>query len=199
MPSPTVVATAGASNANSYLTVAEAQSYFDTRVSDSVIGAWENADDKSALVIQGTRTIESLLSPMRKLVRATKACDSYYRTGPTWTGTIASDTQSLMVPRVGLYTRTGVLIASSVVPNELKWAVAELSARLALSDLTLDNDIAIQGITSVKAGSVSVSFRDGSIDVMKGLPDFILSLLVPSWVTDELIEPAYPAIFDVIS
>lgn len=190
-------ATAGGANANSYATVVEAQNYYDARVPGVVADAWDDADSQEALLVMATRTLESILSPLRRLIRVSSGSD-YYLIAPTWIGTVATATQALMVPRIGLYTRTGVLIAPTVVPTELKEATAELAGQLAVGDRTLDNDVAVQGITSVKAGSVAVTFKN-DIAISKMLPDFVLSLLVPSWLTDELTEPALPALFDVVN
>lgn len=95
-----------------------------------------------------------------------------------------------------MYTRNNVLIASNVIPQELKNATAELAGQLAIGDRTLDNDVIAQGLTSVKAGSVALTFKDSfEFDV---IPGAVWNLLVQSWLTDELIEPALHAEFDVI-
>jgi len=93
--------------------------------------------------------------------------------------------------------RNGNAIGSGIIPQELKDATAELAGHLAKGDRTIDSDVVIQGITSIKAGSVSLSFKD-SFDATKVIPDVVLSLLIPSWLTDELIEGANRAMFDVI-
>lgn len=191
-----IVATPGAANANSFETLAEALAYFETRF--GVPGwdvEWELVDNQSAMLVMATRTIVSLFSPRRALVRD-KDMGPYYRTFPTWTGSPASATQALPWPRIGMFDRNGNAIASNVIPQALKDAESEMANQLAKADRTLDNDISIQGITSVKAGSVALTFKD-NIEV-KPLPDAVFNLLVPSWLTDEIITPAWPAEFDVI-
>jgi hypothetical protein len=82
----------------------------------------------------------------------------------------------------------------------LKDATAELAGQLHLADRTLDSDVVAQGITSVKAGSVAVTFSGKStVDIMRAIPEIVHRLLVPSWITDELFEVADRALFDVVS
>lgn len=181
----TLVATSGASNANSYLTLAEAISYFEGR---TVVSAWEDSDEQEALLVMATRLMDACCSPQRIQVKQNGQLP-YYRITPYWTGTPTdADVQALAWPRTGMYNRNGGAIAVDVIPNELKYATAELAAHLAIGDRTLDNDQAVQGITSVKAGSVSVSFNQDQVETTKILPDAALFLLVPSWLTQEKIE-----------
>lgn len=84
----------------------------------------------------------------------------------------------------------------SWIPQALKDAESELAGQLLMADTTLDNSVAVGGITSVRAGSVSVSFKD-AIDAHV-LPDAVINLMPPSWLTPELVEPAMSAQFDVI-
>lgn len=187
----TIDATVGGVNANSFETLAEATAYFATR---STITAWDDADDQSVLLIMATRVFESMLQPRRVLLRDAKG--SYYRTSPTWTGTPATLTQALSWPRDGMYTRNNALIPSNVIPQEIKNAISELAGQLAIGDRTLDNDVIAQGLTALKAGSVSLSFKDNfEFDV---IPQAVWNLLVQSWLTDELIEYAFRADFQVI-
>jgi hypothetical protein len=192
----TLVATAGAANANSFLTLAEATSYFESRLE---IPEWDDADSQEALLVMATRLISSLFSPLRKLVRKDPPAQSYYLIRPTWTGAVATTTQSLPWPRTGMFDRNGNAILSTVVPQELKDATAEFAGHLAKGDRSFDSDVALQGITSVRAGSVAVSFKDGGIDTTVIIPDVVWNLLVPSWLTDEIIEYAGRAQFDVVS
>jgi hypothetical protein len=84
-----------------------------------------------------------------------------------------------------------------VIPQELKEATAEFAGQLGLGDRTLDNDVIIQGITSVKAGSVSVGFKNEIIAQV--IPDAVYNLMPQSWLTDELYVMANQAFFEVAS
>ena len=186
----TIVATPGAANANSYLTLAEAQTYFSTRVA---VAGWDDADDQSALLIMATRTLDMMVSGMRVPLP-----DGFYRIGPMWTGVPTTSTQALAWPRTGMLNRNGFPIGTMEIPQDLKNAVAELAGALGTADRLVDNDVAVQGITSVKAGSVGVTFDQAKITTTKILPDAVYAFLVPSWLTVERIEGGISALFDVL-
>lgn len=192
----TLVATPGASNANSYATVVEAQAYFDTRT--EVLG-WEDADDQSILLMMGTRVLDAILRPMTTYVPASGSNSAYYIVRRAWTGSPSTTTQKLAWPRTGMYDANGNAIADDVIPQDLKDALAELAGQLGTADLTLDNDVIVQGLTSVKAGSVSLSFKD--MIEKHVIPDMVWNLLVPSWYSEEVITVAagQTALFDVVS
>jgi hypothetical protein len=123
-----------------------------------------------------------------------------YVVAPMWTGRATSpETQALCWPREGMMNRNGAPIPNDVIPPSLKEAVAEFAGQLAVADRSLDNTAAVQGITNVKAGSVSVSFAgiDG-VMVTKVIPDVVSFLLVPSWYTQETIEGSLSFEFEVI-
>lgn len=194
----TLVATAGAANANSYLTEAEAESYYESRPG-VVFDAWDDADSKAALLVMATRVLDAFMSGRK--MSATVENKPVIRTRGAWTGVAATAVQSLAWPRIGMLNRNGFAIAETAIPQELKDAVAELAGQLARKDTTLDNSNAIQGITSAKAGSVSVSYGDSAkIMLSKPVPEMVLDLLVPSWFTDETIVSAYGGIdFEVMT
>jgi hypothetical protein len=188
---PTIDATIGGANANSYETTVEAQVYFDSRLT---VDGWENGD-QDMLLIMATRTLNALLMPHKELFW--KGDVAYYRVRRTWTGTPASTTQALAWPRVGMYDMNGNAIPSNVIPQALKDAESELAGQLGNSDRTLDNDVMVQGLTSVRAGSVSLSFKD--FIETHVIPDAVWNLMPASWFTDETIIPAIQAQFDVIA
>lgn len=187
--SVTIVATPGAANANSYLTVEEANAYFKSRVPLST--PWENVDDKSAALVMATRVINAVAVAKRML------SDGYYFTSRGWTGSPATAVQSLAWPRVGMYDMNGNVIPSDVIPQALKDATAELAGQLIISDTTLDNAASVQGVSSIRAGSVSIDFKDMISKHI--LPDAVWMLMPITWFTDEIYEPALRAQFDVIS
>lgn len=193
---PTIDASVGGAASNSYLTLAEAQTYWDTRVFTSL---WDDSDNQIAALILATRTLDRMLSGYREYVRTNSSQKAYFHTYPAWTGLPASVTQVLAWPRSGMLDMNGNAIATTVIPQALKDAVAELAGQMSKADRTIDSDIAVQGITSVKAGSVAVSFRNDGIETLKVLPDYVYVLLVPSWLADDIMSPAMLAEFDVIS
>jgi hypothetical protein len=180
---PTINATPAASNANSYETLDEANTYFDERI--PLATPWVASGDLSiAAIIMATRVIDTVLQP-RVTFDVANAC---YRTRPTWTGAPSTTTQRLAWPRTGMFDRNGNAIPSGEIPQDLKDAVSELAGQLIMGDRTLDNDSVVQGVSSVSAGSVSVSFRD--VIEAKYLPDAVWNLMPPSWYTSEGIDYA---------
>lgn len=190
----TIIATAGAANANSYITEAEATAYFSSRL--PLVPPWEDADDPTAALVMAARVLDAF-AVSHKVLKFGAGTDRYYVTAREWTGAVATATQRLAWPRTGMYDRLGRAIDSGTVPQELKDAQAELAGQLVMADTTLDNAVAVGGITSVRAGSVAVSFKD--MIQQHVLPDAVWLLMPASWFTDELVAPAMPAQFDVIS
>lgn len=194
---PYLIATPGDVNANSYATLEEANTYFRHRLPLPTLWLETNDPDGSPserALVMATRLINIWASGAKRTFRENGV--SYRSVGRTWTGEIASSTQALAVPRIGLVDRYGRTLASNVIPTELKEATAELAGQLLISDRSLDNDVAIQGITSVSAGSVSVSFKD--MIERRVLPDTVVDLMPPSWFNDEYVEPVQRAEFDII-
>lgn len=192
---PTIDATVGGANANSYETLAEANTYFDERL--PLPTAWVASGDQSIrALIMATRVLDSMAQPRKHLAHALNGTP-YYVVHRQWTGAPATPTQRLAWPRTGMYDANGNAIASNVIPQALKDAESELAGQLIMSDTTLDNSVTVGGIKSVSAGSVSVSFKD--MVERHVLPDAVWNLMPASWFTDELYEPANPAMFDVVS
>lgn len=148
---PTVIATAGAADANSYVTVAEAQAYLDARLN---VAAWTNAsvDDRERAVITATR----LLTPL------------------PWLGSRTTSAQALAWPRTACPDPdapegfTGVrglgylYYDTSVIPVRVKDATCELALEVlnaGTADLgTLDADA---NLTSKTVGPLSKSWATG--------------------------------------
>jgi hypothetical protein len=186
--------TVGGAASNSFCTVAEAQSYFDSRLP---LAGWDNADSQDVLLAMATRLLENFATSIRQLVPATNGIAAYYRTARHWTGSPASTTQKLSWPRIGMFDGNGNVIDPTTIPDALKQAEAEFAGQLGSADRTLDNDVIAQGLRSIRAGSVALTFKDQFVKQV--VPDAVLDLLIPGWLTDELIEPANPAFVEVVS
>lgn len=170
--------TPGDAAADSYASLTEAQAYCDIRLHDT----WEDSDDTEQ---------ENLLRWARILL------DAYPR---AWTGSIASQTQALSWPRIGMVDQDGRAIPSSgatSIPTRLKYAQAELAWQLKNTDRTADNALVNLGLTALKAGPVQFNFgnlspTDNSVEtpryirevtaLMAVLPDAVKYLLVDSWL-----------------
>jgi hypothetical protein len=259
--------TVGGSAANAYCTVAEAQAYFDSRMSLTLPGWLAPPAGQDVMIGMATRVLDALSQPFKTLVPPQNGAPAYYRIRRRWMGLASTQTQRLAWPRVGLFDQNNnpldfqllnitiavagvvtfttnvphnrvvgeqVLIANAnadptvngdqivasvptsttftvtvanttpgtagqmfCIPLPLKWATAELAGQLANGDRTLDNDVIVQGITAVRAGSVSVNFKQNIVPQV--LPDMVMNLLPIGWLSDELYVLANPAVFDVAS
>lgn len=179
-----VIAVPNDPTANSFITLAEYAYYWERR-SPLDPPVTLTGDVASRNVIMATRVL-SMMVVARKTIRWDQAGNPYYYTSRAWTGTVSTSTQALPWGREGMYDRLGRLIANNIIPQELKDATAELAGQLEANDRTLDNDIIVQGITSVKAGSVALTFKNNIESQV--LPDAVVNLLVPGWLTDEIID-----------
>ena len=146
-----LIATVGTSDANSYLTVEEAQAYFDDRAHSE---DWDACDNQSAAI-----------------VTASKQLDWY----AVWKGLRSSDTQSMEWPRKFVTMQntqdveyisfwyynfpyeyyTENYYDSTIIPPEVKQAVCEFALASLAADRTTDLDFA--GISQIKAGPISVT------------------------------------------
>jgi hypothetical protein len=154
------------------------------------------ASGQDAAIIMAARTLDSLAQPFKTFFPASGSMGAYYRVRRQWTGAPATSTQRMAWPRTGMYSANGFAIDPTVIPDELKYAQAELAGQLLAGDRTLDNDVVVQGITSIRAGSVSLGFKDAIATQV--IPDAVYNLLPTSWLAPEAIEPVWQAQFEVI-
>jgi hypothetical protein len=190
----TIDATVAGANANSYATIAEANAYFESRL--ALASPWEDYsdDEKTRLLIMAARLLDAMAQPVKTLI-ARNGSD-YYRVRPQWTGAAATTTQVMAWPRTGMFDQNGNEILSTIIPQTLKNVQSEFAGQLGLGDRSLDNPVIVQGLTSLKAGSVSLSFKDSIMPQV--IPDAVYNLMPISWLTEELYEPAQRAEFGVI-
>ena len=164
MPATTLVETTGAANANTYATLAEANTYHDDRTADA-------ADTWAA----GTTTDDI---KNKALLTAARWLDALF----VWTGSIVDGTQVLLWPRVGMLERSAqYIITETTIPQELKDAQAEFALALIIDDRQADSDIETLGLTSLSAGPVSMSFKESQ--QAKVVPDAVANLIPRHWFT----------------
>ena len=135
----TINATIKGENANSYVTLTEANSYFET-VPDST--TWDNktVDQKNRALIAATRWIDSFV---------------YY-------GDRCDDGQALKFPRNN-YQVDGVELACSKIPNNIKYAQYELARALANDTDAITGTTGKEGnISEAKLGDLAVKFSNAS-------------------------------------
>lgn len=157
-----LVATPGASNANSFLTVARADTIASERPHSSVWSALSGDSAKEPYLITATRILNSRLCVL---------------------GLPTSASQALLFPRNGLLNRNGQPLDDSTIPLDIELATFELALMLIPSDVTLESEASVQGLTRLKAGSIELGFRD-KID-MRVIPDNVKRLIPSSWLCPE--------------
>jgi hypothetical protein len=191
---PTINATPGDPAANSYETYAEANAYFDARI--PIVPPWI-ASGNEAYLITATRLLDNLSQPFKTFFPASGGSAAYYRVRRQWTGRPATATQRLAWPRIGMFDANNNPIDPTVIPQDLKDAEAEFAGQLLGGDRSLDNSVIVQGLTSVKAGSVSLGFKQEIMPQV--VPDAVFNIMPQSWLTDELYILANEAFFEVVS
>lgn len=153
----TLVETIGSASANTYATLAEADSYMESHVYST---DWDAATDpeKNTALAMACRTLDAMFD---------------------WAGAATDTTQALRWPRVGIRAANELeFVDDDEIPEELKWAQIELANALIKSDRTADSDIEVNKITSLSAGPVSLSFGAGV--TAKVIPDSVW-YLIPEW------------------
>ena len=129
----TIIATIKSETANSYVTLSEANDYFDTSPDSST---WTNKtdDQKKRALISAARWIDTLV---------------FY-------GDRCDDGQALKFPRNN-YQVDGVELACSTIPNGIKYAQYELARALANETDAMTGNTGTDGnIEEVKLGDIQV-------------------------------------------
>jgi len=131
----TINATIKDANANSYVTLTEANSYFET-VPDSSTWTNKTDDQKNRSLISATRWIDSFV---------------YY-------GDRCDDGQALKFPRNN-YQVDGVELACTLIPQNIKYAQYELARALANDTNAITGTTGKEGnISEAKLGDLAVKF-----------------------------------------
>lgn len=130
----------GSATANSYLTVAAADTYFSDR-SNTTWSAATNATKEAALI------------------KATQYVDQ----AQAWKGTRANETQALKWPRIGVYDEDEYYIAETTIPQCLKDCVCEFAV-LVVGGTTLVTTYTKAVLKRRVEGAISVEFDKSSPD-----------------------------------
>jgi hypothetical protein len=151
-----IVATAKATNANSYVTLAETETYMEGRLAVTDWDA-ETDDNKN-----------------RSLRMATDVLDGY-----DWTGKRTTQSQRLQWPRFGAIDRDGWAYDSDTVPRPIKEATYELALALTDGSYEVATDT-LEKYERVKVGSLDVTPRSDyrAAQIPDPVMDLISHLLV---------------------
>ena len=166
----TLIATEGAANANSYLTLAEADSYLEAHLKSSF---WSALDDeaKKAALISATRELDLIIYAGRKSTQA----------------------QALQWPRLSIYDRDGYAVTG--VPKLLKDAVCEQVMHELTEDENIASDFDLENLESVEVGPLKYKMRAG---LKSGLPDDVadrLNAISPSLIVEGEDSPSAKVMF----
>lgn len=141
---------AGASNSNSYASVAQADAYFTERANDAWLDL-DNAQKETALI------------------KATAYMEAFYR----WAGHRLTTIQSLSWPRYGVYV-DGVYVDAATVPTVVTNACIELALKSTTGELVTDVDPLLIVEQTVDVITTKYSERRGS-QVKYSYVDMMLS------------------------
>lgn len=159
MPVSTLITTPGSASANAYCDVAFADQYNLDRPAVGTTWATATPDQKSAAILWATVLMDRMWN---------------------WTGYVVDTTQVLLWPRQGMLKPTMLEYEPlTSIPIEIQRATAEYARQLLVSDLAGNSQIETLGITSLKAGPVSFTFKDSV--VAKPVPDTVFNLIPCMW------------------
>ena len=131
-----IVTTIGSASANSYCTLAEANTYHDTKryhSKDTWIGY--SSSDRSRALIWATRLLDEWV---------------------TWDGAIVYTAGALRWPRYDVWHEDGYMITSSAVPQFVKDATAEFAYHLLAEDRTLETNRDSTGYELIQIGDLKL-------------------------------------------
>jgi hypothetical protein len=146
----TIVATVGATNANSYVDLAYANTYFTSRLGSAAWGNYTNPDKEAAL-IQAASLMDSMFD---------------------WIGDKDTEEQSMRWPRAWAYDLDDYLIDSDVIPENVKRAQCELAFFLVTSGGYAGTS---RGIDRFRVGPIMLDFDDSAAALP--IPQVVIDLL----------------------
>ena len=158
---PTLITDIDAENANSYVTVEEADTYFTTRLHSEDWDELKNnveadLNTKEAALIQAARRLNNI----------------------TWAGEKVNHRRYLAFPRVGLVDRDrNYYLPSTEIPQDIKNAQCEIAISFLVSNPFIGGTgIGLEQFKSVRAGPISATLIDRFEQPTGGtLPDQILT------------------------
>jgi len=153
---PTVIATPGATTANSYATKAQASvigGYFETKLFTT---SWTGASvsDRNTALIWATRLLDDWVS---------------------WIGTKVDENQSLRWPRYEVKDEDGYYVDSDAIPVFLREATSELAGYLLAGDPTAEPDT--KGYKRLKVDVLELEVDKHDRDSATTIPDSVKSMV----------------------
>lgn len=157
---PEIVATSGSASANSYITLADALTYFDARPYSDDFRA-ESEENIQRFLIQAAKQMQNL----------------------SWLGERATTTQALAWPRIDCPNPDDVSncwgrklpFPSTVIPQRVKEAQCELAEAIRIAGDSAFSGVAVGDVQSFRLGDLSIS-RSAEYQT-QGLPPRAAELL----------------------
>lgn len=164
----------------------------DATVGGAASNAFQTRESAAAIISDriGGLAFVALSGPIQDTynVTATRIFNSL-----EYTGIKATEAQRLQFPMLGLFDRGGYPIPSTIIPDDLKEAHAELMFSLWTNDTSTVSIIGSIGLTELKAGSVGLKFKDSI--TFQQLPDNVLQLIPPGWL---VLATPFPFVFETV-
>ena len=159
----TLVTTAGAADANAFVSLADANIYHKGRVHNP---EWVNASggDKSAAIVMATRSL----------------CYHY-----NYVGTRTNETGALCWPRTGVLDKSAYDVNPNTIPQFMEDATAEFAFLLLGKDSTVTENIS-GGLQELVADDVSLKWNDSKTKYFPDIPKSVrkmVSYYVPAVAT----------------
>lgn len=137
---------------DTFISVADADTYFGTRLYSTTWTGATTADKERAL-----RMATAILNRER------------------WAGGITSANQLLAWPRSGAIDQEGRAVSPTAIPTAVRDATCELAMALLIDDLTQNDGNA--GVKTVQAGSVRIEYNGQA--PARRLPDMVTAIIRP--------------------
>lgn len=176
MPAPTIVVEdgTGKADANSYISVADAQAYIEGRLNSD---SWNNAsaDQKAIAVLMATRSVDVNMEWFGYRVGTVQALDWPRLYVPDKRLTMYHYVRDPLAP-VGIY---GPVYPQDEVPVRVKDATAELAAEMLKTDRAAEWDALGVSSVGLGQGAIAVDFASNAAALKKIFTPQVEAMLMP--------------------
>jgi hypothetical protein len=133
----TIIATPGASDANAYCTLEEANTFHDeSRYHSKETWLEAGSNDRKRALIWASRLLDEMV---------------------TWSGAVVHTIGALRWPRYSVWHEDGYMISSSIVPQFVKDATSEFAYHLLIEDRTEETNRDTMGFEKIAIGDLKLT------------------------------------------
>lgn len=175
MATASLIVTPGSASANAYVTLTVADQYQADRPAADTVWADAVYPAKEQAILWATKLLDRMV---------------------LWTGSVVTETQALLWPRVGMYYRNEFYIPDNIIPADLQHATAEYARQLLKSSSVgsstggtksqleeLAQSAQKYGLGSVITPNVSIARAGGYELPERHVPDEVFALLPAGWLS----------------